>query len=321
MKKRLQVFILIVSVTFSTLSQNNNYYKKGDTLYYSNNRATYLKTNTFVIIKNVNASENLYEVEKYVYSPKLKKNVKESKFITSGLQILRANGEFVSYYENGGKASEGKVVNGKRGTGIWTSYYDNGQKKSEEKLGEGSFFNDEAKNELISFWDRDGKQLVEKGTGEVLYTEKDGLKYKGTYKKGVKSGTWIVYKGEEKIQEEYFKHGKLVEGTAFLSSGEEITYKKIKTPAFYKKEDDSAIKKYFDRNLDSSNFGAYGDVSVSFKVTKEGTIKNPQIIKGLTPEFNSAFKEKLTKMENWTPATNRGSNVNSTYVLSLRFTR
>lgn len=321
MKKRLQIFILLVSVSFSALSQNNNYYKKGDTLYYSNNRATYLQTSTFVIIKNVNASENLYEVEKYVYSPKAKKNIKESQFTTLGLQILRANGDYVSYYENGEKASEGKVINGQKSSGIWTSYYDNGQKKSEEKLGEGTFFRDKAKNELVNFWSRDGEQLVEKGSGQVIYTEKDGLKHEGSYKNGYKSGTWTIYKEGEKVYEEVFKHGRLIEGIAFSTSGEEVAFKQLKTPAFYKKEDDSAIKKYIDKNLDGADYGVYGDVSVSFKVTKVGTIKDIQIIKGLTKEFNAALKEKLTQMKNWTPATKRGVNVDSTYVLSLRFTR
>lgn len=321
MKKQIQFLLLTLGITFSSLSQNNSYYKKGDTLYYQNNRATFLKSDTFVIIKNINANENLFEVEKFVYDKKDKAYQKESKFTTSGLQVLRANGNYISYHKNGGKDTEGQVINGKKGSGIWTNYYVNGQKKSEEKLAEGSFFSDEVKNVMLNFWDEEGNQLVTKGSGTLSYKTKDSLVFEGAYKKGFKSGKWTIYSGDQKRYEENYKSGKLTSGKAFLITGDEVNYKKVKTPAYYKKEDNSAIKKYFDKNLDATNFGVYGDVSVSFTVSKDGTVKNVQIIRGLTPEFNSAFKEQLTKMENWTPATERGRDINSTYVLSLRFTR
>ena len=321
MKTQIQFILLALGITLSSIAQNNNYYTNGDTLYYRNNRATFLKSETFVVIKKINVDENLFEVEKFVFDKKAKEYQKESKFTTSGLQVLRANGNYISYHKNGNKATEGLVLNGKKGSGIWTNFYENGQKKSEEKLAEGSFFSDEVKNVMLNFWDEKGNQLVTKGSGTLSYKTNDSLVFEGAYKKGFKSGKWTIYKGDQKRYEENYKNGNLTSGTAFLINGDIVNYKGVKTTAFYKKKDNSAIKKYFDRNLDSTNYGVYGDVSVSFTVTKDGTIKDIQIIRGLTPEFNSAFKEQLTKMENWTPATERGNNINSTYVLSMRFTR
>ena len=321
MKKQIQFLLVVLGITCSSLSQNNNYYTNGDTLYYRNNRATFLKSETFVVIKNINVDENLFEVEKFVFNKNSKKYQKKSKFTTSGLQVLRANGNYVYFHANGNKATEGVVVNGKKGSDVWTNYYENGQKKSEEKIAEGNFFSDEVKNVMLNFWDQEGNQLVAKGSGTLSYKTNDSLVFEGAYKKGLKTGKWTIYKGDQKRYEENYKSGKLTSGTAFLITGDVISYKKVKTPALYKKQDNSAIKKYFDRNLDSTNFGVYGDVSVSFTVAKDGAIKDVQIIRGLTPEFNSAFKEQLIKMENWTPATERGKNINSTYVLSMRFTR
>ena len=321
MKKKIQFLLVVLGITFSSFSQNNSYYSSGDTLYYRNNRATFLKSETFVIIKNINVDENLFEVEKFVFDKNSKKYQKESKFTTSGLQVLRANGNYVSFHANGNKATEGVVVNGKKGSDIWTNYYENGQKKSEEKIAEGNFFSDEVKNVMLNFWDEEGNQLVTDGKGTLSYKTKDSLIFEGAYKKGLKTGKWTIYKADQKRYEENYKNGKLTSGTAFLITGDQVNYKAVKTAAFYKKEDNIAIKKYFDKNLDATNFGVYGDVSVSFTVSKDGTIKDVQIIRGLTPEFNSAFKEQLTKMENWTPATERGENVASIYVLSMRFTR
>ncbi|MEO9569727.1 MAG: hypothetical protein ABJG40_00900, partial [Polaribacter sp.] len=180
--KNFVVTLILMVFAFVGFSQSNSYYKVGDTLFYLNNRATYVKTNTFVIIKetNVGKNSNVYNVAKFVLDSSKNKFTLDSKFTTNGLQILKSNGNFVSYYKNGNKASEGNTLNGKKDKGVWTYYYENGKKKSEEKLSTGNFFSDETENLIINFWDSKGNQTVTDGNGFVQFLDKDGLVLKGS---------------------------------------------------------------------------------------------------------------------------------------------
>lgn len=321
MKKFVVTAILMV-FAFVGFSQSNSYYKVGDTLYYLNNRATYAKTNTLVIIKetNVGKNSNVYNVEKFVVEDSKNKYVLDSKFTTNGLQVLKANGDFVSYYKNGNKASEGKTLNGKKDKGLWTYYYEDGQKKSEEKLSTGNFFNDETENLMISFWDAKGNQTVTDGNGFVQFEDEDGLILKGSYKGGFKNGLWTAFKGKVKKYEETYKKGTLSKGMSWNAAGESFSYKAIKTEAYYKKKDNGAVRKYVSKKFNSNTAGVAGEIFATFLVTTEGLVGDVNIIRGLTVDYNTEVKRILSEMKGWTPAKKRGEAYNSTYSLNLRFT-
>ncbi len=312
------ILMMVVGVGFS----QNSYYKVGDTLYYVNNRATYVKTNTLVIVKetNVGKNSNVYNVEKYLLDDSKNEYVLDSKFTTNGLQLLKANGDFISYHKNGNKASEGKTVNGKKARGIWTYYYENGKKRSEEKMSSGSYFSDKTKNLIINFWDTKGEQTVTDGDGFAEFINEEGLIEKGSYKDGLKHGIWTAYKGKVKKYEETYKKGKLSKGTSWNDAGESFSYKEVSSPAYYKKKDNSAVRKYVDKNFNSNTAGIAGDIFVNFLVTKEGLVGNVNVVRGLTVDYNTEVKRVLSLMKGWTPAQKRGQPYNSTYSLNLRFT-
>lgn len=312
------IIMMVVAVGFS----QNSYYKVGDTLYYANNRATYVKTNTLVIVKetNVGKNSNVYNVEKFLLDTSKNEYVLDSKFTTNGLQLLKANGDFVSFHKNGKKASEGKTVNGQKGKGIWTYYYENGNKKSEEKTSNGSYFSDETQNLIMNFWDEKGEQTVTDGSGFAQFKNDEGLFVKGSYKGGLKNGLWTAFDGKVKRYEENYKKGKLSKGTSWDKAGESFSYKEISTPAYYKKRDNSAVRKYVDKKFNSNTAGVAGDMFVTFLVTKEGFVGQINIIRGLTVDYNTEAKKVLSEMSGWTPAKKRGQAYNSTYSLNLRFT-
>lgn len=319
--KKFVVTAILIMITFVGFAQSS-FYKVGDTLYYTNNRATYGKTNTLVIVKetNVGKNSNVFNVEKYLLDDSINEYVLDSKFTTNGLQLLKANGDFISYHKNGNKAAEGKTINGKKDSGIWTYYYENGKKKSEEKMSSGNYFNDKTQNLIINFWDAKGEQTVTDGNGLAEFKNEEGLIEKGSYKGGLKNGLWTAFAGKVKKYEETYKKGKLVKGTSWNDAGESFSYKEVSTPAYYKKRDNGAVRKYVDKNFNSNTAGIAGDIFVNFLVTKEGFVGNVNVIRGLTVDYNTEVERVLSGMSGWTPAQKRGQPYNSTYSLNLRFT-
>lgn len=320
--KRFVVTVILMVFAFVGFSQTNSYYKVGDTLYYLNNRATYVKTNTLVIIKdtNVDKNSNVYKVAKFVLEDSKNKYVLDSEFTTNGLQLLKANGDFVSYHKNGNKSSEGKTLNGRKDNGLWTYYYENGKKKSEEKLSTGNFFNDEIENLVINFWDTKGNQTVTDGNGFVQFEDEDGLILKGSYKGGYKNSIWTAFKGKVKKYEETYKKGSLSKGTSWNDAGESFSYKEVNADAYYKKKENGSVRKYVGKKFNANTAGVSGEIFVTFIVTKEGLVEKVNIIRGLTVDYNTEVERIITEMKGWTPAKKRGEAYNSSYSLNLRFT-
>mgnify|MGYP000386218478 CR=1 FL=1 len=263
---------------------------------------------------------NVYNVKKFLLDASKDEYVLDSEFTTNGLQLLKANGDFISYHKNGNKASEGRTVNGKKGNGLWTYYYENGKKKSEEKMSKGGYFSDDTKNLIENFWDEKGEQTVTNGNGFAQFTNKEGVFLKGSYKSGLKNGLWTAFEGKVKKYEETYKKGKLSKGTSWDDKGESYTYKEVNSPAYYKKRDNSAVRRYVDKKFNSNTAGVAGEMAVTFLVTKEGFLGEINVLRGLTVDYDTEVKRVLSSMEGWVPAQKRGQAYNSTYSLSLRFT-
>lgn len=62
-----------------------------------------------------------------------------------------------------------------------------------------------------------------------------------------------------------------------------------------------------------------GKVIIRFIVTKDGKIKNPDIIKSLSPEADNEVLRLVMSMPDWTPAKRNGENVNVYYHLPITF--
>lgn len=315
------ITVILCVTTFLGFSQDNSYYKVGDTLFYENNRATYVRTNTIVVVKETNVTENntIYKVEKFLLDESKNKYVLDSKFTTNSLQLLKANGAFISYHKNGKKASEGKTLNGKKGDGLWLYYHENGEKKSEEKMSTGTYFSEKIQNRILNFWNDKGQQTVTDGTGFAQFIDKDGLSLKGGYKNGFKNGRWTAFSGRFKKFEESYKKGKLSAGTSWNDTDKSFNYKKVSTPAYYKKTGNSSVRKYIAKKFNTNTIGITGDIFVTFIVTKEGVIEDISIVRGLAADYNEEIKTLLSEMKGWTPAKKRGQAYDSKYLLDLRF--
>ncbi|MEO7988135.1 MAG: TonB family protein [Chryseolinea sp.] len=128
------------------------------------------------------------------------------------------NGLFTQYYDSGQIESEGEFQNDKR-VGIWKYFYENGNLMQEIIFNEDGFF-------INSFFDQNGKKVLENGTGDWQYTyEKyrspERIIIEGHFANGKKDGDWIGrFESGAKIYEEKFKDGKFKRGTLL----QDLTY-------------------------------------------------------------------------------------------------
>ncbi|MCG1035614.1 hypothetical protein [Polaribacter sargassicola] len=320
MKYTLITIILITITTYNSFAQYNFYYEVGDTLYYKNNKATDVKTNTLVVLKEVDVNEvkDTYKVEKYLYNKFKEEFVLESKFKTLGLQELKSEGTYVSYHDNGQKSSEGETEQGRKRNGLWTYYYKNGKKKIEEEIVSNEQ-NNGTNNFVINFWDDKGRHTVKEGTGFAQFFDSDSLFVKGSYKDGLKNGLWTAFKDKLKRYEETYKKGKLVKGINWNLNGDASMYKTEKTEAYYKKPNQTSLRKYINKTLNPNIAAARGEVLINFLVTDKGRVEDVNIVKGLTLAYNKEIERVLLEMDGWTPAKKKGVPYSSTYSLSLKF--
>lgn len=321
-KTKMKNLLLILTLCTASLTCLSQDYLTEDVLYYDGNKLVQRKTGIKVIVKEVVVSSkkqavNKYLVDKYTVNSD-NKYVLESEFFTLGLNKLKTDGKFISFYENGQVASEGPTENGEIAPGIWTYYYRNGKKKFEEKIIHPSPVNDNTKQSILNYWNKKGKQLVTNGNGFVSIVNERGITEKGTYKDTYKSGIWTGYKDGKKLYEENYSHGSLITGKSWSVDDKVYKYKKIKESAYYKKKHNSEIKKFVYHKLSTNLPHIEGAVKIIFSISKEGTVKDIDVIKHLDNSHDEAVKKILLDMV-WSPAKYRGQTQKSKYVLDLHF--
>jgi TonB family protein len=97
----------------------------------------------------------------------------------------------------------------------------------------------------------------------------------------------------------------VVEKMPEFVGGIEAMMKYINTNAIYTKQ---AIKDSIE-----------GNVFISFWVTKDGTISNPVIVRGLNHDLDSISLNLIKNMSKWIPATQRGLPIAVRYTLPIKF--
>lgn len=65
--------------------------------------------------------------------------------------------------------------------------------------------------------------------------------------------------------------------------------------------------------------GIQGIVYVTFVIDEIGAVKNPRVIRGVTPELDEAALNAIKSMPNWTPGRQKGKNVSVQMNLPVRF--
>lgn len=83
----------------------------------------------------------------------------------------------------------------------------------------------------------------------------------------------------------------------------------------------AALMKYFEENMRWIDTGSdiSGRVIVQFKIAKDGTVKNPKVVRGLAPEFDEEALRLVRGMPKWIPGKIAGKVVETTYTVPVKF--
>ncbi|WP_320111685.1 TonB family protein [Draconibacterium orientale] len=132
----------------------------------------------------------------------------------------KKNGNFIFYYDNGEIKNKGQYENNRR-IGRWEYFYNNG------KLKQVVLFKSRNEHDfsVLEYYNRDGKQLLENGTGkwknDSIQTgmfDTESLKtVTGQFNDSLKHGVWklIRISDNKLMHSERFQKGKLVEATIY----------------------------------------------------------------------------------------------------------
>ena len=103
-----------------------------------------------------------------------------------------------------------------------------------------------------------------------------------------------------------------------LENGEQVFRVMPKFPG-----GDAELLKFIAKNVkypqESQNKGEQGRVICSFVVTKDGTLTNYKVIRGISPALDQEAVRVLQMMPRWTPGTQRGEPVAVKYTVPITF--
>lgn len=196
---------------------------------------------------------------------------------------LVESGQFLFFYENGKKE---KIMNFYEGKplGKYYSWYSNGEKKivGEYMVNKGDINNQNILR-VNQFYDEAGQQKVIDGNG--FYSEEiNGAKSYGKLFGGFKDSIWTGTEKKIKLKfiEEY-KDGNLIKGTSVDSLGNTFHYNSLEVKPV-PKDGIESFYKYVGHNfvIPIEAADVKGKIFVSFIIEKDGTIKELQLIRGVT---------------------------------------
>lgn len=121
-------------------------------------------------------------------------------------------------------------------------------------------------------------------------------------------------------------------GNVFLVQKEEETPKSLDTDAdvFFIVEDmpefpggEMALRKYIANNIKypeaAQDNGIQGKVYVTFVVSKDGSVANAKIARGVDPALDKEALRVVNSLPKWTPGKQREENVNVSYTVPINF--
>ncbi|PRY40869.1 TonB family protein [Spirosoma oryzae] len=235
------------------------------------------------------------------------------------------------YYDNGVLIETDYVADGRT---FLSSWYPNGQIRQvrfqeENPSGKGHT------EQLINYWEPNGKQSVIDGNGKVILTEIDRsridstkqVRYieQGEYVQGKRQGLWTgQYDDNSYTYEEIYDKGVLQSGKSQRDGKAPVTYtEREQQPEF--QGGMQGLGQFLANNLrypsDAQKKGQQGRVFVSFVVCTDGTLCDYEVTKGVSPSVDREALRVVKAMSGkWKPGVQRGERVRVKYNLPINFT-
>jgi len=239
---------------------------------------------------------------------------------TTDKDIIKREGQFVYYYENGNKKSTVNYLNNKK-IGKEFNWYENGNIKSELEYYTDK--NNETNYKLNNYWNDQKEQKIISGNGDLDYKD-EYIEEAGKVKDGLRDGIWKgKYLKSKYSFTENHKDGKLVSGITLDSLNIEHPYtvaEQRPTPkkginSFY-----SYLKNSIYIPVDARN-KAYGKIYMTFIVDKDGRLIEPKILKGIGYGIDEIAIEAIKNAKNWNPGVRRGIPLRVNYSLPITITK
>ncbi|MFC4475492.1 energy transducer TonB [Flavobacterium chungangensis] len=304
---RLLFFILIFVQAFSQNAVTANKLIYLDSMWVPTTPENYKYTR---LIEEYYSDKKSYIYKDYYKSGKIK-------FIatTTDRDIIKIEGQAVSYYENGNKKYTVNYVNSKK-SGKEYNWYENGNIKSEVYYPEDEKGNVEGK--LNNFWNPEKEQIITDGNGYYSYKSKNSEEA-GQIKDGEPEGTW---KGSDFRRKssfiEMYKNGKLVSGITTDSLNIKHSYStKYLQPS--PKNGINSFYSYIGKSMHIP-FEARkvsGKIYMTFIVDEEGNLVEPKVIKGVGYGIDESAIQLIKEAQKWNPGKNRGIPVRALYKLPI----
>jgi protein TonB len=84
-----------------------------------------------------------------------------------------------------------------------------------------------------------------------------------------------------------------------------------------------ALRKYISNNIEypqvAQDNGIQGKVYVTFVVSKDGSVANARIARGVDPALDKEALRVVNSLPKWKPGKQRGENVNVSYTVPINF--
>lgn len=251
--------------------------------------------------------------EKYVFKEYYKSSAIKSIGTTLDRDIIKKDGQFVSYYENGNKKSLQIYSNGKQ-TGIEYNWYENGNIKSELEYFE---IKEENNLKINNFWNLQKEQTVINGNGQLEEIE-DNFYEKGEVKNGKKQGIWEGKNLKEKFSFiETYEDGKLISGTSTDENNNKYNYKKLyEKPVPAKGISD--FYKYVARHYQNPKIeGLSGKIYISFVIDKNGNPTKLKILKDIGYNTGEEAVKTIIAYGKWIPGKIKGITKDVLYSIPI----
>jgi antitoxin component YwqK of YwqJK toxin-antitoxin module len=225
--------------------------------------------------------------------------------------IVYGEGTVLCYYPNGAKKSSEFRTHLKQDFKNF-HFYPNGKHKETNssfvKAGTSTF-----KTEQVS--DTSGVDFLdERGNGNVLTNDFDGIETKGKYRKGYKIGLW-TYKNnaDGSIVRETYKNDTLFLGENTTKEGIIYNYKfELTYPSTNLIDREKRDKSFLGSNFEFSTdiLDKKGIVKLLFDLTEEGEIKDLKVYRSLS-ELSDEKAINIVKNKKWYPAKLKGKPIDS----------
>ena len=261
--------------------------------------------------------EDYYSNKKsYVYKDYYKSKAVKAIGTSIDKDIIKPDGQFVTFYENGNKKSIVTFTDKKK-SGKEFNWYENGNLKSELEYFENK--KGEVESKINNYWNPQKEQTVTDGNGEYLDISEYGEEG-GKIKNGLPDGIWKgkFFKSKAIFTENY-ENGKLISGVTTDSLNIEHPYTIVDQRPSPKKGIDSFysyVAKSMYIPMEARNT-VFGKIYLTFIVDKDGTLVEPKILKGLGYGLDDSAIRVIKNAKKWNPGIRRGIPVRVLYSLPI----